>query len=368
MEKIKKKLGFGMMRLPMDGDHVDRKATCQMVDEFIDAGFNYFDTARPYLQGDSERAFKDCVSDRYPRDAYIITNKMSQGFFDKEEDIRPMVEDQLKTCGVDYFDFYLLHAQNKGNFGKYKRCHAYETAFELKKEGKVRHVGLSFHDSAEFLEEILDTYPEIEVVQLQLNYLDFDDPAIQSRKCLEVCQKRNLPVIVMEPVKGGSLANLPKKADEIIRQRNEGSPASYAIRFAAGTDGVMMTLSGMSNPEQMQDNLSYMKDFQPLNEEEHAMLDQVMDVFNSLNLIPCTACHYCTDGCPQQIHIPDLFAVYNQNKRENGGGEFYYNNALTKENGKASDCIECGQCEDACPQHLPIRELLKEVAAQFEKN
>ncbi len=367
MDKIKKKLGFGMMRLPMDGDQVDRQAVNEMVDAFIDAGFNYFDTARPYLGGDSERVVKECLADRYPREAFVLTNKMSQGFFEKEEDIRPMFEDQLKTCGVDYFDFYLLHAQNKGNFDKYKSCRAYETAFELKKEGKIRHVGLSFHDSADFLEEILDTYPEIEVVQLQLNYLDFDDPAIQSRKCLEVCKKRNIPVLVMEPVKGGTLASLPQAADELIKNQNAGSPASYALRFAAGTDGVIMTLSGMSNLEQMNDNLSTMKDFEPLNEQEHQLLDQVLDVFHTMNLIPCTACHYCTEGCPQQILIPDLFAVYNTNLREGSGGEFYYRNALTKNNGKASDCIECGQCEDACPQHLPIRELLKQVSAKFDQ-
>lgn len=265
---IQKNFGFGCMRLPMKGEDVDIEETCRMVDEFLASGFNYFDTAHGYIQGKSETALKTCLTSRYPRDRYLLTNKLTNFFFKKEEDIRPLFESQLEACGVDYFDLYLMHAQGKENYPFFKACRAYETAFELKKEGKVKHVGSSFHDRAEVLEEILTDYPEIEVVQIQFNYLDYEDPAVQSRACYEVCRKFNKPVIVMEPVKGGSLVNLPEDAKAVLDELHGGSPASYAIRFAAGFPGMIMVLSGMSNLEQMKDNLSYMKDFQPLKENE----------------------------------------------------------------------------------------------------
>ena len=261
MDKVKKNFGFGCMRLPMNGEEVDLEQTKKMVDTFIEQGFNYFDTAHGYIQGKSEKALKECLTSRYPRDKYILTDKLTANFFKKEEDIRPLFESQLEICGVDYFDFYLMHAQGAGNYAHFKECHAYETAFELKKEGKVRHVGISFHDKPEVLEQILTEYPEVEVVQIQFNYVDYDDPAVQSRACYEVCRKHNKPVIVMEPVKGGNLVNLPEDAKAVLDELYGGSPASYAIRFAAGFPGMMMVLSGMSSMEQMNDNLSYMKDF-----------------------------------------------------------------------------------------------------------
>ena len=367
MENAKKNLGFGCMRLPMNGDEVNLEETKQMVDAFLDAGFNYFDTAHGYIQGKSETALKACLTSRYPRDKYILTNKLSGGFFKTEADIRPLFESQLEACGVDYFDFYLMHAQGEGCYPHYKKCRAYETAFELKKEGKVRHVGISFHDRAEFLEQILTEYPEIEAVQIQFNYVDYDDLAVQSRRCYEVCRKYNKPVLVMEPVKGGNLVNLPEEAKAILENLHGGSPASYAIRFAAGFPGMMMVLSGMSSLRQMQDNISFMRDFKPLNEQEMEAIRQVQEIFKSRNLIPCTACRYCEAGCPKHIHIPDLFAVLNARQiYSDWNGEFYYG-VHTRNGGKASDCIKCGQCENICPQHLHIRDLLEQVAEIYDK-
>lgn len=366
-DNVKKNFGFGCMRLPMKGDEVDLAEFSRMVDTFIAEGFNYFDTAHGYLGGKSEIAVREGLTKRYPRESYILTDKLTGNFFNSEEEIRPLFQSQLEACGVDYFDFYLMHSQNKSIFEKFKKCRAYETAFALKAEGKVKHVGLSFHDRAEVLDEILTTYPQVEVVQIQLNYVDFEDPAVQSRKCYEVCRKHGKPVIVMEPVKGGNLVNLPDDARAVLDALHGGSPASYAIRFAAGFDGIFMVLSGMSNMAQMEDNLSYMKDFKPLDEKERAAIGEVCRIFHSKHLIPCTACRYCTDGCPKHISIPDLFSCMNAKQIYHDWNPDSYYGVYTKHNGKASDCIGCGKCERSCPQHLPIRSLLRDVAAQFEK-
>lgn len=368
MENIKKNFGFGCMRLPLKDGEIDLAETSRMVDYFLEQGFNYFDTAHGYLQGRSETALKACLTSRHPRDSYILTNKLTGTFFKTEADIRPFFQSQLEACGVDYFDFYLMHAQSATFYQHFKKCRAYETAFALKAEGKIKHVGISFHDHAEVLEQILTDYPEIEVVQIQFNYVDYDDPAVQSRKCYEVCRRHGKPVLVMEPVKGGNLVNLPEEARKVLDELHGGSPASYAIRFAAGFPGMMMVLSGMSSMEQMKDNLSYMKDFQPLNETELEAVKKVQRIFRAMNLIPCTACRYCTDGCPRQIAIPDLFAVMNTKQiYHDWNADFYYNNVYTGAGRRASDCIQCGRCEKACPQHLPIRRLLTEIAAEFDK-
>lgn len=369
MEHIKKKLGFGCMRLPMTADgKVDTEEFSKMADVFLENGFNYFDTAHGYVSGMSETALRECLTKRYPRDQYILTDKLSTHFFEREDQIRPLFEEQLTACGVDYFDFYLMHAQSADIFAKFKRCRAYETALELKEEGKIRHFGISFHDRAAVLEQILTEYPQIEVVQIQFNYVDYDDPAVESRKCYEVCRKFNKPVIVMEPCKGGNLVNLPEDAGAVLENLNGDGPASYAIRFAAGFEGMMMVLSGMSNMEQMEDNISFMKDFRPLSRKEQEAVHEVCRIFQSKNIIPCTACRYCTDGCPKKISIPDLFACLNAKKVfHNWNTDYYYNNVHTVNNGKASDCIKCGRCEAVCPQHLNIRELLADVAEEFER-
>lgn len=356
-DKIQKNFGFGYMRLPMNGDDVDIPQTTAMVDAFLESGFNYFDTAHGYINGKSELAIRECLSSRYPRDRFILTNKLSAPYFEKEEDIRPLFQQQLKACGVEYFDFYLLHAVSASRLSHYESCKAFEIAQELKQEGKVRHVGMSFHDTADVLDDILTKHPELEVVQIQFNYVDFEDDKVESRKCYEVCRKHGKPVIIMEPVKGGSLVNLPASAQKIFDNMGGGSNASYAIRFAAGFEGVMMVLSGMSTMEQMTDNLSYMKDFQPLTEAEQEAVRKVCAVFRNQDLIPCTGCRYCTEVCPQEIAIPELFAALNAKRQDQSFAPI--------SGGMPSDCLKCGKCEEICPQNLKIRELLTVVSEEL---
>ncbi len=365
--EVHNKLDFGCMRLPMSNEEVDTAQMKKMVDMFLERGFNYFDTAHGYVGGKSETALKECLTSRYPRERYILTDKLSTHHFNKEEEIRPLFESQLEACGVDYFDFYLMHAQDENIFAKFERCNAYKVAYGFKAEGKIRHFGISFHDRAEVLEKILKAHPEIEVVQIQFNYVDYEDPSVESRKVYEVCEKYGKPVIVMEPIKGGSLLNLPDEAQKLYDELGGGSNASYAIRFAAGFDNIMMVLSGMSNVENMEDNTSYMQEFQPLDRREMEAVEKVVEIFRAQNLIPCTACRYCMEECPKGISIPDLFALMNAKKRfGNWNTDYYYNNIHTGEGRKASDCLRCGKCERICPQHLNIRELLENVAAEFE--
>ena len=369
--EIKGNFGFGCMRLPMKDGEVDHALFCRMADAFLEAGLNYFDTAHGYLGGKSETAIRDCVVRRVPREAFLLTDKLTTPYFNRQEEIRLFFEQQLAWCGVEYFDFYLMHAQDKNNYRKYKRCRAYETAYSFKEEGLIRHFGISFHDKADVLETILTEHPEIEVVQIQFNYADYDDASVESRKVYEVCEKYGKPVIAMEPVKGGSLVNLPSDADAIFRSLNGGSNASYALRFAASFPNMAVVLSGMSTMEQMEDNLSAMRDFRPLDGREREAVERVCAIFRSLNLIPCTSCRYCVEEneCPKGIRIPDMFSSLNAHEAfHNWNTGYYYNNILTGGgHGKASECIRCGKCEKVCPQHLPIRDLLKDVAKTFER-
>ena len=362
--------GFGCMRLPMQDDEVDYAQFIKMADAFLSAGFNYFDTAHGYIGGKSETAIRDCVAKRYPRDRFLLTDKLTDPYFKKQEDIRPFFESQLKACGVEYFDFYLMHAQDRNNYQKFTRCRAYETACALRDEGLIRHFGISFHDKADVLDRILTEHPEIEIVQIQFNYADYEDATVESRKVYETCEKHGKPVIVMEPVKGGNLVNLPEEADRILKALHGGSNASYAIRFAASFPNMAMVLSGMSTFDQMEDNISAMREFKPLNETEREAIRKVCEIFRSQNRIPCTSCRYCVleNDCPKNIRIPDMFAAVNMHEAfHDWNTEFYYSNVLIGGgHGKASDCIKCGKCEKVCPQHLPIRALLETVAKTFE--
>ncbi len=367
--EINGRFGFGCMRLPMVNGEVDMPQFCEMVDAFLDSGLNYFDTAHGYLSGKSELALREGLTSRYPRDRYILTNKLSTHFFTQEDQIRSLFEEQLRACGVEYFDFYLMHAQDGEIFEKYKRCRAYETAMELKEEGKIRHFGISFHDRAEVLDRILTEYPQIEAVQIQFNYLDYEDPSVESRKVYETAVKHGKPVIVMEPVKGGSLVNLPEEAQRVLDDLHGGSNASYALRFAAGFENMMMVLSGMSTVEQIRENVGFMAEPVSLNEEEQEAIRRVREIFSSLNMIPCTACHYCVldNDCPKNIPIPELFSCYNLKTTFHSWNQDYYYTIQTRDRGKASECLKCGKCERICPQHLEIRKLLVQVAQEFEK-
>lgn len=353
---VKKNFGFGCMRLNLlENEEVDLENFKAMVDLFMENGFNYFDTAHGYINYKSEGAIKEALVKRYPRESFILTDKLSEGFFQKEEEILPLFNKQLEACGVEYFDYYLMHAHNRELFKKYNDTHAYEIVAQLKKEGKIKHMGISFHDDADALDYILTNRPEIEVVQLQFNYLDFDDERTQSKKCYDVCVKHNKPVIVMEPVKGGRLVNLPKPAQKVFDELGDKSYASYAVRFAAGFDNVKMVLSGMNDVAQMKDNLSYMTDFEPLNERELNAVWQVADILKNQDVIPCTSCEYCVNVCPMEIPIPKVFANENDTK--------LYDKTMSEEYiSKAGDCIKCGKCEHTCPQKIEVRNHLERIS------
>ncbi len=369
-----KKLAFGLMRLPLVDENnatsIDQDRVDAMADEFIKQGFTYFDTAAPYHSKHSEIAFREAVAKRYPREAYTVTDKLSLFMIEKAEDMQQFFDEQLERLGVEYMDIYLLHALGKESYEKAKAFKAFEFAAEKKAEGKVKHVGFSFHDSAEVLDEILTEHPEVEYVQLQINYLDWEDENVQSRKCYETAVKHGKKVLVMEPVKGGALAVVSPKVEALFKEYNpEASAASWAIRFCASLEHVVMVLSGMSDEKQLADNTGYMQEFQPLNEEEMAIVQKAAEIIRSDIAIPCTGCAYCVEDCPQKIAIPDYFKIYNHLKQFQGTSEKWDRQKYAKkaqERGKASECIECGLCEGHCPQHLNIRELLKDVAKELE--
>lgn len=371
-----KKLGFGMMRLPLldvnDEGSIDIEQTKKMVDIFLERGFTYFDTAIMYCGMKSQNAVKEVLSSRYPRDSYTLATKLHADFFHSMEERDTVFNAQLEATGVEYFDYYLIHDVSSDHYPYYLKYDCFNWLADKKKAGLVKHMGFSYHDNAELLDEILTEQPEIEFVQLQLNYLDWDSEGVQSRKCYEVCVKHNKAVIVMEPVRGGTLANVAQDVESIFKDYNaDASVASWAVRFAASHENVKVVLSGMSNIEQMLDNTSYMQDFQPLNSEELEIVAGVAQKISDSLLVKCTGCSYCTEGCPMRIAIPRYFSLYNLDYLEKDSDDWrpqgqYYNN-LSMKFGKASDCIACGQCESICPQHLSIIDLLKEVAKHFEK-
>ncbi|MDE5937665.1 MAG: aldo/keto reductase [Lachnospiraceae bacterium] len=371
-----KKLGFGLMRLPLhnpnDATSIDMETTKKMVDVFLERGFTYFDTAWMYCGFKSEDAAKECLVDRHPRDSYTLATKLHASFISTKADRDKIFEAQLKKTGVTFFDYYLLHDIGFGHYKIYTELDCFNWLAEKKKQGLVKHMGFSYHDNAEFLDQVLTEHPEMEFVQLQLNYLDWESSAIQSKLCYEVATKHGVPVWVMEPVKGGTLAQVPQAVEEMFTGYDPNmSVPSWAIRFAASLDNVKMVLSGMSNMEQLLDNTSYMSDFKPLTEEEKRMVYRAAAMINGNIAIPCTGCSYCTDGCPKNIAIPKYFSLYNAEMQEAEGkgwtpqGEYY--DRLTGTFGKAGDCIACGQCENVCPQHLPVMEHLKTVAGYFGK-
>lgn len=373
-----KKLGFGLMRMPTLNNanksaDVDIEQVKKMVDMFMEKGFTYFDTAWMYNGFASESTAKTVLVERYPRDSFTLATKLHAGFFDSFEGRDKIFNSQLEKTGAGYFDYYLLHGIESSMYPKYEQFDCFNWLLEKKASGLVKHAGFSFHDAPELLDEILTKHPEMEFVQLQINYLDWESQWVHSRACYETARKHNKPVIIMEPVKGGTLANIPEEAEKLFKDKApDMSTASWAVRFAASLPGVMTVLSGMSNIAQMEDNLSYMEDFKPLTEEEKELCFKAADIINGQIAIPCTACSYCTEGCPVHIAIPQYFSLYNEDMREHleeKGWTVNYTNydILNSKFGKASDCIGCGQCEGVCPQHLPIIENLKKVSAHYGK-
>ncbi len=363
-----KKLGFGLMRLPMKGEEIDIEQTKRMADTFMAKGFTYFDTAYVYIGGKSEVALKEAVVDRYPRESFQCATKLPLWDFKEPAEMEKVFEESLSRAGLTYYDFYLLHAMDHEKVKKADALDAWGFMKRLKAEGRAKHIGFSFHDSADVLDEILAAHPEMEFVQLQINYADWEDENVQSRKCYEVARKHQKPVIIMEPVKGGSLATMPPQVQQVFQKANpNASVPSWAVRYAASLEGVITVLSGMSNEEQLNDNTSYMENFQPLSDQERGTVSQVVDILRTIPTIPCTKCKYCVDGCPQKINIPGIFAAMNTLTLYNNeaGAKRSYENSV-KEGGKASDCIQCGSCEAHCPQHIEIIETLKKAAAALE--
>ena len=362
-----KKLGFGLMRLPMIGEEIDMEQTKRMVDTLMEKGFTYFDTAYVYIGGKSEVALKEAVVDRYPRDSFQCATKLPLWDLKEPQEMEKIFQESLDRAGLEYYDFYLLHAMSAERVAKADELGAWDFMKRLKAEGRAKHIGFSFHDTAEALEDILKAHPEMEFVQLQINYVDWESESVQSRKCYEVARKYNKPVIIMEPVRGGSLAIMPPQVQQVFKEAEpENSVASWAVRYCASLKGIVTVLSGMSTEEQLNDNVSYMENFQPLNEGERATVQKVVDILNSLPTIPCTACKYCVDGCPQKINIPGIFKAMNDLTLYNNEvtARHSYNNAVG-EGGKAGDCIQCGACEAHCPQKIEIIETLKKAAETF---
>ena len=369
-------LGMGMMRLPLKDDNdqtsVDMEHVMKMVDAYMDAGFNYFDTAYVYHEGVGESAFKKSVVERYPRDSFKIATKLPLFIITEESQLEPIFAEQLKNCGVDYFDYYMLHNVSGFTENAWKNVDLYSFIEKKQDEGKIKHIGLSTHGNAEFLEELLFEHPKIEFVLLQINYHDWDDEGIESRKCLEVARKYNKKVMIMEPYKGGFLADVPEEAEKIMKEYNpDNSVVSWAMRFVATMDDVDVVLTGASNLEQLESNIMEFKNAEPLNDEEFEILKEVSEIINSNITVDCTKCRYCVESCPEEIDIAKVFDLYNKHKMLEKDdwtqfGNAYLNYSKLEGVGLASDCIECESCIEECPQQINIPEFLKDVAETFE--
>lgn len=362
------KLGFGLMRLPKDEkDNIQIERVCEMVDAYLENGFNYFDTA--YVYAGSEEAMRKALVERHPREKYTIADKLPVWELKRKEDAQRVFEESLERCGVAYFDFYLLHSITADHYPIYEKYECFDFILKKKEEGKIRHAGFSYHDGPQLLDEILTRHPEMEFVQLQINYLDWESETVRARENYETVRKHGKEVIIMEPVKGGTLAKLPDSIEGLLRKRRpDASMASWAIRYAASLEGVAAVLSGMSDETQMEDNLKTMKDFEKLDEREQELIKEAVEMFLAIPSIPCTGCRYCVKGCPKKIEIPDLFTAYNESKKYGPEGKIreLYEKHTQGENNKAGACVACGQCENVCPQHLKVIDLLKEVAQVFE--
>lgn len=370
------KLGFGLMRLAMKDGEIDLQLASQLVDRYMENGFTYFDTGYVYVQGKSEAAAKEILTKRYPREAFQFATKMPMWMLQQPSDMERIFEEQLERTGLAYFDFYLLHGLSSvvsdrfpsSNLSKSDEYDAWSFLKQIKAEGRAKHIGISFHDSAEVLDRLLTVHPEIEFVQLQINYADWEDKTVQSKACYETARKHSKPIIIMEPIKGGTLVNLRPEVERIFKQANpEASLASWALRFGASLDGIVTVLSGMSTMEQMDDNISTMKEIYPLSAGEHQVIEKAVKELHTIDTIGCTGCRYCTDDCPMSINIPKAmeilndFRVYNDldySKRRYGNG--------MADGGKASDCIACGACEAHCPQQLAIIQHLMDAMDLFE--
>ena len=369
-------LGMGMMRLPVldenDFSSVDYEQVNEMVDFFMESGFNHFDTAYPYHEGLSEVAFRKCVVERYPRDSFKVADKLPLFSITEESQLEPIFSEQLERCGVDYFDYYLMHNVSGYSEAGWLDVDSFSFANKKKEEGYIKHLGLSTHADAEFLDNMLTFHPEREFVVLQINYLDWEDEGIQSKKCLEVARKHGKPVMVMEPFKGGFLADVPKDAEKIMKDYNpDASVVSWALRFVASLDDVCVILTGASSIDQMKENIAEFNNFTPLNDEEDKIIEEVAELINSNITVDCTKCRYCVDSCPEEIDIAKIFDYYNKDKLlgEQAWSQFgnaYVNYSKIPGVGLASDCSECETCMDECPQHINIPEVLKDVAKTFE--
>ena len=362
------KLGFGLMRLPRKGLAIDIEQTSQMVDMFLDAGFTYFDTA--FVYPGSEPATKKALVERHPRESYTLATKLNITAAPTAGMAKDELKKSLARTGAGYIDFYLLHAIMGNNYKKFEKFGIWDFVEDQKKKGRIKHYGFSFHDGPELLDKLLTEHPGVDFVQLQINYADWENKSVTSRANYEVARKHGKLITVMEPVKGGTLANPPEEVQELFHAYDpDASAASWAIRFVASLDGILTVLSGMSNVAQMENNLSYMKNFKPLNEEEQKIIQQAQRIMGNSRTIPCTACHYCTKGCPMQIPIPEIFAAMN---KQLGNGQYDAAAAdyekVTSKGHRASDCIKCKQCENACPQHIKVTECLEQCAEALEKS